>query len=73
MNNNINIEELQKELEEVKMKLKDDIDFKENLKHYARLNNRIRYWIDEDYRKASQIKALNWKMKMKEQKAQLVV
>lgn len=73
MNNNIDIEELQKELEEVKMKLKDDIDFKENLKHYNRLNNRIRYWIDEDYRKASQIKALNWKMKMKEQKVQLVV
>lgn len=70
---NIDIEELQKELEEVKMKLKDDIDFKENLKHYNRLNNRIRYWVDEDYRKASQIKALNWKMKMKEQKVQLVV
>ena len=69
----MNIEELRKELEEVKLKLKDDINYKENFKHYARLNNRIRYWIDEDYRKASQIKALNWKMKMKEQKVQLVV
>ncbi len=64
----MNIEELQKELEQVKLKLKDDINYKENFKQYARLNNRIRYWTDADYRKYSQIKALNHKMKIKAQK-----
>lgn len=69
----MNIEELQRELNEVKMKLKDNENYKENFKHYTRLNNKIRYWIDEDYRKSSQIKALNRKIRIREQNIQLVV
>lgn len=55
--NKLNV--LKKELEEVKLKLNNNEDYKDNLKRYMRLRNKLRYWTDEDYRMNAINKSIN--------------
>ena len=47
------IETLRNQLIEIKEKLKNNENYKENFKSYMRINNKIRYWTDEEYKKKS--------------------
>jgi hypothetical protein len=53
------LNELKSEIEEVKQKLNNNEDYKDNLKKYMRLRNKLRYWTDENYRIKSQEKSVN--------------
>jgi hypothetical protein len=53
------LNELKSEIEEVKQKLNNNEDYKDNLKKYMRLRNKFRYWTDENYRIKSQEKSVN--------------
>ena len=63
----IEIENLRNQLIEIKEKLKNNENYKENHKEYMRINNKIRYWTDEEYKKKSINKSINRYRKKKEE------
>lgn len=62
------LELMRLELIEIKKKLNNDENYKENLRAYVRLQNRLRYWTDEEYKKMSMIKSINRHKTLKQMK-----
>ena len=55
----VKLNELKAEIEDIKDKLNNNEDYKDNLKKYMRLRNKLRYWTDEEYRIKSMEKSIN--------------
>lgn len=62
------LNELKAEIEEVKQKMNNNEDYKDNFKKYMRLRNKLRYWTDENYRIKSQEKSVNRSVMVKKYK-----
>ena len=62
------LELMRLELIEIKKKLNNDENYKENLRTYVRLQNRLRYWTDEEYKKMSMTKSINRHKTLKQMK-----
>lgn len=55
----VKLNELKAEIEDIKDKLNNNEDYKDNFKKYMRLRNKLRYWTDEEYRIKSMEKSIN--------------
>jgi hypothetical protein len=64
--NKLNV--LKMEIEEVKKKMNNNEDYKDNLKRYMRLRNKLRYWTDENYRVKALEKSANKSVMVKKYK-----
>lgn len=62
------LNELKAEIEEVKQKMNNNEDYKDNFKKYMRLRNKLRYWTDEEYRIKSMEKSVNRSVMVKKYK-----
>jgi hypothetical protein len=62
------LNELKAEIEEVKQKMNNNEDYKDNFKKYMRLRNKLRYWTDEEYRNKSMEKSINRSVMVKKYK-----
>lgn len=62
------LNELKAEIEEVKQKMNNNEDYKDNFKKYMRLRNKLRYWTDEEYRNKSMEKSVKRSVMVKKYK-----